>query len=117
MSSLLEAAMTACRIMDIVSVEDGEGGFIEEYTPGAQFQAAITLDSSTQARIAEHDGVKNLYTVTTSRKVNLQPNKVIRREKDQKTFRITNDGSDNETPSIAKLDMRQVAAEEWEIPT
>ena len=34
---------------------DGEGGWATEWTPGAEFDAAIILDTSMQSRIAEKE--------------------------------------------------------------
>lgn len=115
--SLLSNAMEACTMIDKRSVSDGRGGTIKRWVDGASFSAAITLDSSTEAKIAEAQGVKSLYTVTTTKAVNLEFHEVFRREEDGKIFRVTSDGDDKKTPKGAGLNMRQVSAEEWKIPT
>lgn len=115
--SLLENSMTNCTMIDKVTTEDGYGGTKVVYTDGATFSAAITLNSSMEARIAEQQGVTSLYTVTTKKNVNLQFHDVFRREEDKKVFRVTSDGDDNKTPKTAGLDMRQVTAEEWRLPS
>lgn len=114
--SLLSDAMEKCTILDKRTEADGMGGYIVRYVPGAPFNAAVVLNSSMQARVAEHEGVTALYTVTTSRALNLQYHDVFIREKDGKIFRVTSDGDDKYTPQSATLDMRQVSAEEWELP-
>ena len=114
--SLLSDAMESCRIIDRVTSDDGYGGYISQYVDGAEIDAAITLDSSMQARVAEKQGVTAIYTITTKRGVNLQYHDVIRRMRDGKVFRVTSDGDDEYTPQTATLDMRQVSAEEWKIP-
>lgn len=111
--SLLLDAMEKCTLLDRRSESDGMGGVIYTWSDGAQIDAAIVLDSSMQARIAEAQGVKALYTITTNRSVNLQFHDIFRRERDGKIFRVTSDGDDNKTPVAASLDMRQVTAEEW----
>ena len=78
--------------------------------------AAITLDSSIQAKIAEQQGVTGLYTVTTSKALNLQYHDVFKRKSDNKIFRVTSDGDDKHTPNSSALDMRQVSAEEYTLP-
>ena len=115
--SLLSNAMERCTMIDKTTTSDGRGGFVYEWRDGATFSAACTLDSSMEARRAEAQGVTALYTVTTSRSVNLQYHDVFRREEDGKIFRVKSDGDDKKTPKTAGLDMRQVSAEEWEIPT
>lgn len=111
--SLLSEAMTKCTMLDKTTVADGYGGYTIAWTDGAGFDAAIVLDSSMQARIAEQQGVKALYTVTTTKALNLQYHDVFRRETDGKVFRVTSDGDDKLTPNSAALNMRQVSAEEW----
>lgn len=114
--SLLSEAMEACTIMDKTTAADGYGGYISIYTPGAPFKAAITIDTSMEARTAEKQGVTSLYTVTTSRAMMLEYHDVFKRTRDNKVFRVTSDGDDKYTPGSASLDMRQVTAEEWSIP-
>ena len=114
--SLLEEAMENCIMMDKTTRPDGYGGTIPKWVDGAEFQASISFDVSTEARIGEKQGVTNLYTVVTGRNVNLQYHDVFRRLSDQKVFRVTSDGDDKKTPSSAGLNMRVVSAEEWSIP-
>ena len=114
--SLLENAMEDCVIMNKTIVDDGYGGYIPRYVDGVGFKAAIVLNNSMEARIAEQAGVTALYTITTSKALNLQYHDVFKRVSDGKIFRVTSDGDDKKTPASATLDMRQVSAEEWKIP-
>jgi hypothetical protein len=111
--SLLSEAMVSCHYIDKTTAPDGYGGVETVWQEGADFKAAIVLDSSMQARIAEKQGVTGLYTITTAKNINLQFHDVFRRDEDQKVFRVTSDGDDNHTPDSAGLNMRQVSAEEW----
>jgi len=113
--SLLSDAMTACTMIDKKTVADGYGGYVIEWTDGAPFDAAIVMDSSMQAKIAEKQGVTSLYTITTTKALNLQYHDVFRREEDGKIFRVTSNGNDKKTPASATLNMRQVSAEEWSL--
>lgn len=113
--SLLSDAMEDCVILDKTTQPDGYGGFITIYTEGAAFQAAITFDTSIQARRANKEGVTSLYTVTTPRNVALEFYMVFKRIRDGKIFRVTSDGDDKMTPMSTTLDMRQVTAEEWSL--
>lgn len=114
--SLLSEAMEKCTMLDKQTVPDGYGGYIARYVEGAPFDAAIVLNNSMEARIALQDGVTALYTITTSRALNLQYHDVFKRNRDGKIFRVTSDGDDKLTPQSATLDMRQVSAEEWRLP-
>jgi SPP1 family predicted phage head-tail adaptor len=113
--SLLSEAMENCIIMDKQTTPDGYGGVITTWVEGAEFQAAIVMDNSMEARAAEQQGVTAIYTVTTSKTINLQDHDVFKRERDGKIFRVTSDGDDKHTPNSASLNMRQVSAEEWKL--
>lgn len=114
--SLLTDAMEDCVAYTKAIVDDGYGGYKTVYTKGVSFSAAITFDASMEARRADKEGVSSLYTVTTSRNLILQYHDVFERVRDGKIFRVTSDGDDKFTPKSATLDMRQVTAEEWELP-
>ena len=111
--SLLSSAMESCILYNKISAPDGYGGRVDTYVEAFEFQAAIVLDTSMQARIAEKQGVTGLYTVTTPKAMNLQYHDVFKRVSDNKLFRVTSDGDDKKTPNSASLDMRQVNAEEY----
>lgn len=113
--SLLDSAMEAFCFIDKSRKPDGEGGFTVEWSEGAEFQANARFDNSMQARRAEKEGVTSLYTITTKKDISLEYHDVVKRIDDGKIFRITSDGSDNKTPEVAALNMRQVSAEEWEL--
>lgn len=115
--SLLTDAFESCTMLHKTTTDDGYGGEMTSWVPGATFKAAITFDSSMEARTAQSQGVKSLYTVTTKKDKVLEYHEVFRRERDGKLFRVTSDGDDQATPASATLNMRQVTAEEWEIPT
>lgn len=115
--SLLDDMMEKFHIMDKVTSDDGYGGVTTEWKEGATFQGVATFDSSMQARAAEKQGVTSMYTVTTPKSVVLQYHDVIKRDRDGKVLRITSDGDDKYTPASAGLNMRQVSAEEFVIPT
>lgn len=113
--SLLSEAMEKCILMDRTTSDDGYGGYISTWVESVEFDAAIVLDSSIEAKIAEVQGVTGLYTITTKKAMNLQYHDVFRRVSDGKIFRVTSDGDDKKTPSSAALNMRQVSAEEWSL--
>lgn len=115
--SLLEEAMEDFTIQDKTTTADGYGGYTTTWTDGATIKAAAVKDNSMQARTAQAMGVTALYTITTRKGVNLQYHDVLKRARDGKIFRITSDGDDKATPGSATLNMRNVTAEEWSIPT
>jgi hypothetical protein len=113
--SLLSDALEDCVLLDKTIQLDTYGGFVPQYAEGAHFQAAITFDTSIEARRADKEGVTSLYTVTTQRNIVLEYKMVFMRKRDGKIFRVTSDGDDKFTPKSASLNMRQVTAEEWSL--
>lgn len=114
--SLLTEQMGTCVMLDKTTAPDGYGGYVSRYVDGAPFTAAVTFDTSMEARVAERQGATSMYTVTTGKEIILKYHDVFRRTSDGKIFRVTSDGDDKHTPASASLNMRQVTAEEWELP-
>lgn len=115
--SLLSEAMTACTVIEKTSTISSYGGQITAWSDGTSFQAALVLDTSTEARLAEAHGVRDNYTVFTSRAFPLSQGMVFRRESDGATFRVTSNGADKKTPVGAGLDISVCKAQIWEVPT
>lgn len=112
--SLLKDSMVKVRFLEKTRIPDGEGGFITNWTDGAEFMASITFDDSMQARIGDKLGVTSMYKVTTSKRNKLEYHDVIKRLSDGKVLRITSDGDDVQTPPSAQFGQYlQVTAEEW----
>lgn len=109
--SLLSEAMEQCVFWDKVTVEDGYGGTRPDWRKGAEFFAAFSFSTSMEARRAELEGVRNLYTITTPRNTTLMFGDILERKRDGKLFKVTSDGKDKRTPASATLDMRVVTAE------
>lgn len=115
--SLIDSSMEDAVLIEKVRIPDGEGGFVTTWKDGARFKSAITFDASLSARIAEAQGVKNVYTVTTRKNTVLSFHDVFKRVSDGKVFRVTSDGEDSASPKGSTLSIRQVSAEEWSLTT
>lgn len=113
--SLVDAFKETCTLMQRTRSSDGEGGYSSAWAAGAEFQAAIVMDTTLQARTAEKEGMTAVYTVTADKSVSLGFHDVFRRNSDGKTFRVTSDSTDKETPSVASFQFSQVSAEEWRL--
>lgn len=101
MSRLYERMAVACARLVAKTEPDG-------------FTAAIVRDSSTASRIAEHDGVRNVYTVTTDEP--LRYGDLFQRAFDGQVFRCTSNADDGAAPCCASFGFGQCSAEEWEVP-
>lgn len=115
MSLLDNFLQEKCMLLEKKRTPDGAGGWLVEWADGAEFNAAVVLDTSMQSRIAEKEGVTSVYTVTTRRSTPLSFHDVFRREKDGGIFRVTSNGADKQSPEFGTLDICQVTAERWEL--
>lgn len=113
--SLLKNMMERFCFVEHTKEPDGEGGFVKTWNDGAEFDAAMVLDTTMQARVAEKQGVASVFTITTSRNTLLEYNDVIRRLSDRQTFRITSNGKDKISPNSGTIDISQATAEKWEL--
>lgn len=113
--SLLEEAYENFILMNKVSMPDGYGGIITEWVDGPTIQGALVMESSNTAMIAQAMGVTSVYKLTVRKDIALDFHDVIKRGKDGKVFRITNDSDDIKTPASAGLNMRQYSAEAWSL--
>lgn len=117
MSMLDNFLQEKCVLLEKKRVSDGAGGWLVEWEEGAEFDAAIILDTSMQSRIAEKEGVTSVFTVTTRRSTPLSFHDVFKRLSDGAIFRATSNGADKQSPKISSLDMSQATAERWELTT
>lgn len=115
MVALFDRMKVPCRKMVKASVPDGEGGRSTEWTDGEAFDAAIHRESTLNARIAEKEGMTDIYTVTVARDVEMPFHTVFKRLSDGKVFRTTASTEDRKTPELATFSFARVAAEEWEL--
>lgn len=114
--SLIDFFKSPCVALTQQRTPDGEGGYTTQWTEGQQFDATIILDTSATARRAEKDSLTNQYTVTVDKDVTLNFHDVFRRTTDNRTFRVTSNASDKQTPDCAAFQFTQVTAEEWRLP-
>ena len=129
--SLLTMAMEDVVMLEKKRVPDGEGGFTTDWAEGVQFKAAISFDSSMeartaekeefgasfdfqasmQARVAEKQGVTGLWNILVKKETRLEFHNIFKRLSDGQTFRVTSK-DDKATPKSAGLDLRLISAEE-----
>lgn len=99
------------RVMDWRSKPDGLGSFIWEWEDGADFRGGVVLNTSTQMRIAQQEGSKGIYTLTTAVKMPFENGDMVKRLKDDALFKITSDQADVSTPAISDITGWQVTME------
>ena len=109
--TLIDSFKVPCTLVEKTRVPDGEGGWTTAWADSIGFMAAIVLDSSINARVAEAEGVTGVYTVTVDRNVELDFHDAFRRDSDGQVFRVTK--VNDPTPSVATFQFNQYQAEEW----
>lgn len=114
--SLITESMEKCTMVNRSVVLDSFGTYTNTWVDGVEFEAAITKDNTLAARVAEKEGVTEIYTVTVAKGFPLEFHDVFRRESDGLTYRVTSNIKDNETPSRASFSIGQVSAERWDLP-
>lgn len=114
--SLWENFFESCIMLDKQTESDGFGGFETVYKDGAPFRAAIVKEKTLAAKVAEKQGVTEIYTVTTDKGTHLSAFDVFCRVADGTTFRVRSNAKDSETPEMASFSFEQVSAERWELP-
>lgn len=113
---LINQMMEKCNILNRARVDDDYGGYKETWTVGASFDAAIIKNSSTEAIVAEKQGVSEIFTVVTNKQFELSYNDVFRRASDNQVFRVTSNDRDSEAPDASTVQISKVTAEKWVIP-
>lgn len=114
-SPLLTAVNEKFCIVEKTRIKDGAGGSQVAWKDGLEFDVAPSLDNSTEARIGEVQGLTSIYEFLIPKNIDLVYHDVIKREKDGKTFRVTSEPKEVETPSISAMSMQRVTAEAWEL--
>jgi hypothetical protein len=113
---LLDSMMEKCRIMNHVRLDDDYGGYTDTWTEGASFDATIIKNSTTEAQIAEKQGVSELFTVVVKKGFTLSFHDVFKRVSDGQIFRVTSNVKDSEAPEASSVKIAKVTAEKWVLP-
>ena len=114
--SLLSQMAEDCRIMNHVRTDDAYGSYTETWTEGALFKATIIKNTTTEAQVAEKQGVSEMFTVVTGKDFLLDYHDVFKRVSDGQIFRVTSNGKDSEAPEASTVKIAKVTAEKWVIP-
>ena len=114
--TLLEGMSDSCKIMNHVRQDDPYGGYTDTWTEGASFDATIIKNSTTEAIIAEKQGITEIFTVVTKKSFPLDYHDVFKRVSDGQIFRVTSNAKDSEAPDMSSVKICKVTAEKWVLP-
>lgn len=96
-----------------ISQSDGLGGIEFVYIDGVSFKGVITRESNIQTRIAEREGLKAIYTLSTSKNIQIDFGDLIKCE--NKVYKVVSIKNELQTPSFSSLDLQQYELEKYEI--
>lgn len=108
---LYAEAMEPCRRVVTFKESDGQGGWRTSEITGEEFKAAVVMDASSDAAIAESERMVRTYTVTAPIGTGLGFFEEFRRDSDGQRFRVLSVPSDRTTPARATFAFEQVRAE------
>ena len=114
--SLLDSMMEKCRILNHIREDDEYGSSVEYWTDGSVCDATIIKNTTTEATIAEREGVKEIFTVVTRKGFRMEYHDVFRRLSDGQIFRVTSNTVDSEAPEASTVKIAKVTAEKWVLP-
>lgn len=108
--------MEDCRIINHIREDDPYGSSNSDWRDGARFKAAIIKNSTTEATIAEKQGVTEIFTVVHYKSFGLDYHDVFRRLSDGQIFRVTSNAKDSTAPDESTVKIAKVTAEKWVLP-
>lgn len=111
--SLITGMMDECCIMNKIRQDDPYGSETVSWTDGTSFQAAIIKNTTTQAVIAEKQGIKEIFTIVVQKGFSLSFHDVFKRVSDGEIFRVTSNVKDSEAPKASSVKIAKVIAEKW----
>lgn len=115
--SLLDDFARKCVLLEKTCISDSESGCITTWRDGAEFINHQDLDMSTEARIAEQNGLTSVYSALVDKSVPIERNDVFRDVKSGKTYRVTSDPADKEAPKSASIQVKFFTAEAYPLPS
>ena len=115
--SLIESMMEDFVFLNKVKVDDPVGGYKDDYQEGVTFKAAVIKNSTTEAQIAEKNGISEIFTIVTDKSMVLEFHDVLRRASDGEIFRVTSRAVDSQAPEASTVPIAKVSAERWVLPT
>lgn len=115
--SLLEEFKKPCVILEKTRKPDGAGGYITTWSEGAEFYSYRALDTSTEATIAERQGISSIYSVLVEKNVPIEYGDYFKDKTTGRTYRVTSEPSDKQSPKSSSMQLKYFTAEKWELTT
>ena len=114
--NLLFSMMEQCKIMNHIREDDAYGSSNDTWAEGSAFDAAIIKNNTTEATIAERQGISEIFTIVTHKDFLLDYHDVFKRVSDGQIFRVTSNAKDSDAPDASTVKIAKVTAEKWVLP-
>lgn len=115
--SLLDNFAIPCVLMEKKRVPDGAGGYITEWTEGAEFQVYPYMDTSMEARAAEKQGVTSIYSALVQRDFPIDYNDAFKDKNTGAVYRVTSHPDEKRAPASSSFDLKFFTAKRWSLPS
>ncbi len=111
--SLLQDFAVSCILMEKRRVPDGAGGYITTWEEGMEFENYQMLDTSMEARRAQQEGVKSLYSALVRKDFPLEYGDVFKDKNTGLTYRVTSNPDEKKAPKSSTFDLKYFTVERW----
>lgn len=111
--SLLQDFAVPCVLLEKRRVPDGAGGWNTEWSEGAEFENYQYLDTSMEARRAQQEGVKSLFSALVQRGFPIEYGDVFRDKNTGITYRVTSNPDEKRAPQSSTFDLKYFTVERW----
>lgn len=115
--SLLQDFAVPCVLMEKTRVPDGAGGYKTTWTEGLDFENYQYMDTSMEARRAEKEGVKSLYSALVQRDFPLEYGDAFKDKNTGITYRVTSEPDEKKAPKSSTFDLKYFTVERWNLPS
>ena len=114
--SLLNDFSRPCVLMNKERKPDGAGGYIVEWTEGAEFTSYQSMNTSMEARRAEKEGVTSLYSALVQKDLPIKYGDFFRDNLTGNTYRVTSNPDESRAPESSSFSLKYFTAERKELP-
>ena len=113
---LMDEFSATCVLLVKTRTDDPVGGYKTGWVPGVEFNAAWEYESAPEILVAEQQGVSRIYAIYVDPTLDLDYHEVFKRKDNGQIYRVTNPGTDRNTPSFSRINKRLIEVEKWELP-
>lgn len=113
---LLEDFMHNCVVLQESRIPDGAGGCKTTWTEGVEIKVCLSLDASMEARKAEKEGVKSVYSALVNKDVDIKYGDYFKDKAAGITYRVTSNPSEKQAPKSSTFNFKFFTAERKAAP-